>query len=50
MNPLPACSVATRREVWVCPKCGRALAPELDGTAWLDPSLACPPGPRRRTR
>lgn len=36
-------AVADSAIVWVCPKCERPLAKGMDGSSWLDPSLACPP-------
>lgn len=48
MNPLPACRLADRAEVWVCPLCGLALAKGIDGSSYIDPTLTCPPGRRNR--
>lgn len=41
MNPVPACRIADRRPVWVCPKCGRTLAKGIDGSSYLDPDYPC---------
>ena len=42
MNPLAACSIATRAEVWVCPLCNRVLAKGIDGSSYIDPGMRCP--------
>jgi hypothetical protein len=48
VNPLPACRLADRAEVWVCPLCGRTLAKGMTGSSYIDPTLACPPAKAAR--